>query len=102
MKAGTFMHALFWCCKSCGFVYEGGQPTMECPICEAYKASFVSTPGQIQSTLIDEFGEGQTNTTEARARRLELLREKNLIKRARLNARTTEAVHRAGSSRREL
>ncbi len=33
MNANSYMHSVLWCCTSCGFVLETGQPHMECPIC---------------------------------------------------------------------
>lgn len=101
MKAGTFMQSLQWCCASCGFTHNGGQPFMECPICEAYKTSFVDLPQHIEAELREEFGE-DTNTAAARKRRLEMAREAGLLKRNRVRGRQTSAVHADGDSRKYL
>lgn len=99
MKAGTFMQSLLWCCTSCGFMRAGGQPVMECPICEAYKTSFIDTPQHIEAELIDRFGEDNTNTAAARAERLNILRDRGLIKTYRIRGRATKAVHKPTQSR---
>lgn len=102
MKAGTFMQSLLWCCTSCGFMRAGGQPLMECPICEAYKTSFIDTPQHIEAELIRQFGEGNTNHADARAQRLTILREQGLLKNHRVRGRFTKAVHRPNASRTSL
>lgn len=102
MKAGTFMQTLLWCCTSCGFMRQGGQPTMECPICEAYKTSFIDTPQHVESQLIDTFGAGNTNVAAARAERLQVLRTEGYIKTNRVRGRMTEAVHKPAASRRTI
>jgi rubredoxin len=99
MKAGTFMQSLLWCCTSCGFVHKGGQPFMECPICEAYKTAFVDIPQHIEAELIDEFGEDMTNSAEARDARLKMAREGGYLSNVRVKGRMTEAVHDAKDSR---
>jgi len=69
----TYMQALLWTCTSCGFVYEGGQPKMECPICEAYKTSFIDIPQNIERQVREEFPDLPPNHKNCRARRLELM-----------------------------
>lgn len=98
MNANSYMHSVLWCCTSCGFVLETGQPHMECPICEAYKTSFIDTPGHIEAAIREQFGD-LPNAAEARSRRLELLREGGYTRRFRLKGRITEAVHGDGDSR---
>ena len=100
MKAGTFMQTLVWCCSSCGFVHHGGQPFMECPICEAYKTSFIDIPQHIEAAVIAEFGADGLNSAGARQRRRELVREGGYARTFRLKGRVTEAVNRDGASRR--
>ncbi len=102
MKAGVYMQSLIWCCGSCGFTLKGGQPSMECPICEAYKASNIDIPQHIEAALIEEFGADLTNSAEARKKRLQLLEEGGYRKKSRLKGRVTEAVHQAGDSRKYL
>lgn len=102
MKAGTFMQSLLWCCTSCGFMRQGGQPTMECPICEAYKTSFIDTPQHIEAELRGEFGDDTTNTAQARAKRLTLLNEGGYLRTHRVRGRMTEAVHIPAASRQTI
>ena len=99
MKAGTFMQTLHWTCTSCGYAYRGGQPMMECPICEAYKSSFIDAPQHIEAKVIEAFGEKATNSADARAHRLELMREGGYLRRFRLKGRFVEAVNVADPSR---
>ncbi len=99
MNAATYMHSVLWCCTSCGFVLPGGQPHMECPICEAYKASFIDSPAQIEAELRGQFGEDATNSAEARAARLEALRAGGWLRKFRLKGRFNEAVNRPAASR---
>ncbi|MCB9508300.1 MAG: hypothetical protein H6697_11635 [Myxococcales bacterium] len=98
MKADTFMHSVLWCCSSCGFVLEGGQPMMECPICEAYKTSFVDTPAHVEAAVRAEFGD-QSNGAAGRAKRLELLGEGGYLRSFRRKGRFVEAVNQASASR---
>lgn len=98
MKADTFMHSILWCCSSCGFVLEGGQPAMECPICESYKSSFVDSPAHVEAEIRERFGE-LSNGAEARAERLTRLRDGGYLKNFRLKGRFGYAVNAAGDSR---
>lgn len=102
MKTGTFMQSLLWCCTSCGFMRQGGQPIMECPICEAYKTAFIDTPQHLEAQLRETHGEDATNTADARAQRLELLREGGYLRTNRVRGRMTEAVHIPAASRRTI
>lgn len=98
MKADSFMHSILWCCSSCGFVLEGGQPTMECPICESYKSSFVDSPAHVEAEIREEFGE-LNNGAEARAARLSKLREGGFLRNYRLKGRFGYAVNHVDASR---
>lgn len=100
MKAQPFMQSLLWCCTSCGFMRAGGQPVMECPICEAYKSAFIDSPQQIEAQLLDTYGEGNTNTADARRERLTLLRASGHLSHYRVRGRSTKAVHQPTESRR--
>lgn len=87
------MQSLLWCCTSCGFVYRGGQPAMECPICEAYKSAFVDIPQHIEAQLIEEFGDELTNSSAAREKRLTMARTGGFFANVRVKGRMTETVH---------
>ena len=67
------MFALLWTCGSCGFVYEGGQPKMECPVCEAYKTNFIDLPQHLEQEIRTEFPDLPPNHKTCRAKRLELM-----------------------------
>ena len=98
MNADTYMQAMLWCCSSCGFTFAGQQPHMECPICEAYKTSFIDIPQHVEKDIREEFGD-LSNGTEARKARLAALREGGHLRTFRIKGRFTEAVHRHGDSR---
>lgn len=98
MKADTYMHSILWCCTSCGFVLEGGQPHMECPICESYKDAFIDSPAHVEAEVRAEFGD-LSNGSDARRTRLAKLREGGYTRTFRLKGRVTEEVHRHGDSR---
>lgn len=98
MKADTFMHSILWCCSSCGFVLEGGQPAMECPICESYKSSFIDSPAHVEAEIREEFGE-LNNCAEARAKRLEVLKDGGYLRNFRLKGRFGYAVNDPDESR---
>ena len=68
-----YMQALLWTCKSCGFVYEGGQPKMECPSCAAYKTSFIDFPQHLEREIRTAFPDVPPNHRDCRAKRLELM-----------------------------
>lgn len=71
---------------------------MECPICESYKDAFIDSPAHIESEIRDEFGD-LSNGSDARRKRLELLRSGGYTRTFRLKGRVTEEVHRDGDSR---
>jgi hypothetical protein len=99
MNASSYMHSVLWCCTSCGFVLEGGQPQMECPICESYKECFIDSPAHIEADVRKQFGADQFNSAAARAARLEALRAGGYTRRFRLKGRHNEVVNRVGDSR---
>ncbi len=101
MKADTYMHSVLWCCSSCGFVLEGGQPSLECPICEAYKSSYIDSPAHIEAGIRATHGT-LYNGAEARAERLEKLREGGYLRSFRLKGRATNAVNDAKDSRKHI
>lgn len=72
---------------------------MECPICEAYKESFIDTPSHIELQIRAQFGPDASNSAEARAERLAQLRAGGFLKTFRLKGRHNEVVHRPGESR---
>lgn len=74
----TYLHAMIWTCTSCGFSYFGGQPKMECPVCESYKTAFIDIPQHIEQAVREEFEDNPPNHKENRARRLELMEENNV------------------------
>ncbi|MFT6395857.1 MAG: hypothetical protein ACJAYU_000599 [Bradymonadia bacterium] len=98
MKADTYMHSILWCCTSCGFILEGGQPMMECAICESYKDSFIDSPAHVEAEIRSTHGE-LFNAAAARAERLEKLREGGYLRSYRMKGRFTEAVNAADQSR---
>jgi rubredoxin len=79
-KYTGYFQALLWTCTSCGFVYEGGQPKMECQTCEAYKTAFIDIPQHLEQKVREEFPELPPNHIECRNRRLELMKENNAFR----------------------
>lgn len=71
----TFMQALLWTCKSCGFVYEGGQPKQNCPMCEAYKTSFIDFPQHLEAEVRQAHPDKSFNHVDCRAMRQRLMKE---------------------------
>lgn len=102
MAAGTYMQSVMWCCTSCGFSLQFGQPKYECPLCEAYKSAFVDTPQHIERELTEKYGEGNTNAADARAERLSILRENGYLKNNRFRSRQLEAVYVTQTSRKTI
>ena len=68
-----YFQALLWTCTSCGFIFEGGQPQMECLACEAYKTAFIDIPQHIEQQVREQFPDVPPNHIDCRNRRLELL-----------------------------
>lgn len=73
--SSPFMQAWLWTCKSCGFTLEGGQPMYECPLCEAYKTSFINIPQHLEKQVREEHADLPINHATCRDRRLELMDE---------------------------
>lgn len=88
----SYMQALLWTCTSCGFQYEGGQPKMECPVCEAYKTAFIDLPQHLEREIRTEFAELPPNHMKCRARRLELMDEHEVRKKNRVAGRILPAA----------
>lgn len=82
-----FMQALLWTCKSCGFVYEGGQPKQNCPVCEAYKTSFIDIPQHLEAQVREAHPDKSFNHGECRTMRLELMKEHDVDSRNRVAGR---------------
>ncbi len=83
-----FNMALLWTCTSCGFVWQGGQPHMECPSCEAYKTAFIDIPQHLEAKVREGLKKDQAfNCTEARQQRLELMTQEGVDKRFRVKGR---------------
>lgn len=101
MNANSFMHSVLWCCTSCGFVLEGGQPHMECPICGAYKTSFIDSPAHVEAEIRETHGD-LPNRAEARAERLQKLRDGGYTRTFRVKGRFTLAVNDEDPSREVL
>ncbi|QED27241.1 hypothetical protein FRD01_08295 [Microvenator marinus] len=78
----TFVHAMIWTCRTCGFAYFGGQPKMECPVCESYKTNFVDIPQHIEAKIREELPDNPPNHRDNRARRVELMAEETVKPRA--------------------
>lgn len=78
----TYMHAMLWTCTSCGFLYEGGQPKMECPVCESYKTAFIGFPQHLEREIRTTYNDVPPNHRDCRARRLELMDENDVRKKS--------------------
>lgn len=87
-----FMQALLWTCKTCGFVYEGGQPKQNCPVCESYKTSFIDIPQHIEAKVRDEFPDKSFNHVDCREMRLELMEEYDVDDKNRVAGRVLPSV----------
>jgi hypothetical protein len=101
MNAGSYMHSICWVCTSCGFLLEGGQPHMECPICESYKDAFIDTPSHVEADIRKQFGDA-INAAEARKTRLQILTDKGYTRKFRVKGRVTELVNLDSASRKTL
>lgn len=86
-KFTGYFQALLWTCTSCGFVYEGGQPKMECQMCEAYKTAFIDIPQHIEAQVREEFADLPPNHINCRERRLELMEESKSLRKFRVAGR---------------
>jgi rubredoxin len=88
----TYMQALLWTCKNCGFLYEGGQPKQNCPSCESYKTSFVDLPQHIEAKVREAHAGLSPNHRQCRTMRLELMRTEGVLKSARFAGRMLPTV----------
>ena len=79
-KYGSYMQALLWTCTTCGFVYEGGQPKMECPVCESYKTAFIDLPQHLELQVRTDYPDIPPNHADCRAKRLELMEANDVRK----------------------
>lgn len=70
-----YMQAMLWTCKSCGFVYEGGQPKQNCPVCESYKTSFIDLPQHLEAQVREAHPDKSFNHIDCRTMRLKLMKE---------------------------
>jgi rubredoxin len=75
MSDDSYMQALLWTCQTCGFVKEGNQPHMECPICEGYKSNFIDIPQHIDQKIREEHPDKNPNHRVCREMRLDLMEE---------------------------
>jgi hypothetical protein len=101
MNANSYMHSICWVCTSCGFLLEGGQPHMECPICESYKDAFIDTPAHLEAAVRKEFGDA-FNSADARRTRLRQLAEQGYTRKFRVKGRVTELVNVDSASRKNV
>ncbi len=86
------MQALLWTCKSCGFVYEGGQPKQNCPSCEAYKSSFIDFPQHLEAKVRESYPDVHFNHKFCRTMRLALMAEHNVAAKSRVSGRVLPSV----------
>lgn len=90
--SSPYMQAMLWTCKSCGFVLEGGQPPYECPLCEAYKTSFIDFPQHLEQQLRTAHESLPPNHKDCRAQRLELIKTHGVDKKSRAAGRILPAA----------
>ena len=88
----TYMQALLWTCSTCGFVYEGGQPKMECPVCEGYKTGFIDFPQHLEREIRTKFSDVPPNHQKCRDKRLELMDEHEVRRKNRVAGRILPAA----------
>ncbi|MFW5966070.1 MAG: rubredoxin-like domain-containing protein [Persicimonas sp.] len=86
-KFTGYFQAMLWTCTSCGYVYEGGQPKMECQMCEAYKTAFIDLPQHLEQQVREELPDLPPNHIERRNRRLELMKEHEVFEKHRVSGR---------------
>ncbi|RDV36358.1 hypothetical protein DV096_19250 [Bradymonadaceae bacterium TMQ3] len=87
-----FMQALLWTCKNCAFVYEGGQPKQNCPMCESYKTSFIDLPQHLEAQVREAHPELPFNHADCRATRKKLMEEHGVLKSYRVSGRQLPTV----------
>lgn len=88
----TFMQAMLWTCRNCGFQLEGGQPPYECPICEAYKTNFMDIPQHLERELREAHAALPPNHAQMREARVALIKEHNLDRKRRAAGRILPAA----------
>lgn len=88
----TYMHAMLWTCSTCGFLYEGGQPKMECPVCESYKTGFIDFPQHLEREIRTAFPDVPPNHRDCRAKRVALMQEHGIKAKARFAGRVLPAA----------
>ncbi len=88
----TFMQAMLWTCRSCGFQLQGGQPPYECPICEAYKTNFMDIPQHIEKQLREDHPDLPPNHADVRAQRRLRIEEEGLVRKRRAAGRILPAA----------
>lgn len=98
MSQSSFSQVMVWCCGSCGFVLQGGQPHMECPMCDSYREVFFDIPQQVETEVRAAFGD-DINAAPARALRRSLVEKLGLSRKFRIKGRVTLPVHDARASR---
>ncbi len=77
---------------TCGFLYEGGQPKMECPVCESYKTNFIDIPQHLEASIREEFPDVPPNHQDARKKRVELMKENDVRSKHRARGRVLPAA----------
>lgn len=82
-----YMQALLWTCKHCGFVYEGGQPKQNCPVCESYKTSFIDIPQHLEGEVREEHPDKSPNHKDCRQMRTRLMKEHDVDSKNRVSGR---------------
>ncbi len=88
----TFMQAMLWTCRCCGFQLEGGQPPYECPICESYKTSFMDIPQHLEQGVREAHADLPPNHADLRAARVALIKEHKLDRTRRASGRILPAA----------
>ena len=86
-KFDTYFQALLWTCQTCGFVKEGEQPHMECPICEAYKSNFIDIPQHIEAEIREKYPDKNPNNRACREMRLKRMQEEDADEKNRYSGR---------------
>ncbi len=89
---GRYMQAMLWTCTTCGFTYEGGQPKMECPVCESYKTAFIDIPQHIEQEVRTTHPDVPFNHRDCRALRLELMQQNGVRQKNRVAGRVLPAA----------
>jgi rubredoxin len=83
---------MLWTCTSCGYLIEGRQPMYECPICEAYKTSFIDIPQHIEREIREANPKLPHNHQTCRTTRVERIKRDGLKSKRRAAGRVLPAV----------